>query len=650
MPYEFNPSLGTLFELLLACVLLFVAHRHQQFGRHVLVRAIKTADWLARRPALLVLLAGLAPVALRIILLTVNPVPEAYVMEEHNHLFLADTYALGRITNPVHPLAVLIQTYQQVDWPHHISARPPLPPIFLYLGTILVGSPFAGNLLALGLTSAALCWCLLGWVAGRWAALGSFLAIVTFCLFGYWVNSYWAPTTIVLGGALLLGAVPRIQREPKLCWAAVCVVAIVLLAGTRPYENGVYAAVIFGWLAVHFLRREHRPRLVKVLVTVALPVLLATIAIVAAQAWYNDATTGHYALMPYQIWRASQDMTPMFLWQPIAPMREFYHDGAARFALWNVKVVESITEGGLPGFVQLLSRHSVTFRDLLGPFLFLPLLCWSPRWLREPSNREDTRRTFILLCFPLCLLALSGPGIGLIVNAIVIAVLLRRWRNGSERLPVLILLTGMFATLLPTFYMNIYFAAYTAPLLMLVATGLQNLTRWSPPAGRSLAGFLLLGAALMPVGQTIVSTVRTLGLDIPQFGPSLSHFDHIYPNPRDDVQAILKDKPGHHVVFVTALKKVSAPIDPVWNAPAVDDQKIVWLRDLRPEWTGAAKQYYPSRQYWRMRVADDGAFTLAPYPALEGVEPARLRDLPVPDRAAAIRLGARQERTADRQP
>ncbi len=636
MPYNLNLTFGTWFELLLAVLLTIAAAKFNRFGRVVWVVALQLSSIVGRRPGLMLVLAAIVPVIIRLLLLVVDPVPQPYVMEEFNHLFLADTYSLGRLANPVHPLAVMIQSYQQVEWPHYMSGRPPLPPIFLFVGQVLLGSPFAGNLLAVALTSSALCWMLQGWVPGRWSVLGSVMAIVSFCLFGYWVNSYWAPTTMVLGGAILMGLVPRIEKRPLLIWAGLFVIALLLLAGTRPYENGVYAVTICIWLAVHFLRREGRPQLIRAIIIVAIPVAVGVCVIFAAQLWYNYNTTGNYSLMPYQIWRASQDVTPLFLWQPMAEVPKFYYSGAARFSAWNVKVVEDITEGGLWGLLLLFGRQAVTFRDLLGPFLFLPFLCWSHRWLPAPNTNERTTELLAALCVVLVLLALGGPVASTVIKAIVIVALIKRWENEDERLPALLLLVGLIATSLPTFYMNIYFAAFTAPMLILVMKGLRYLSLWHRPYGQSLAGYMLLGAAIMPLGQAIA-----LGAGAVPRGPSLSHFNHIYGSPRRAVIDKLQNLPGQHVVFVRSSELVPVTADPVWNAPDIDTQKIVWLRDLRPEWSATAQEYYHGRKFWLMELKTRGIYRLKPFPAGSLPAPLPLASLPNPDRAAAESLGAR---------
>ena len=206
-----------------------------------------------------------------------------------------------------------------------------------------------------------------------------------------------------------MGLVPRIEQRPRLLWALPFILALLLLAGTRPYENGVFAATICLWLAVRFLQKERRPLLGRAIVHVAIPVAIGALGILAAQLAYNEATTGNYRLMPYQIWRVSQDFTPMFLWQPLTAVPAFYHEGAARFALWNAQVILQITRGGIFGGALLIARQTVTFRDLLGPLLFLPFLCWSPNWLGPPATRERTVELAGAACV-LFLMLMTGFG------------------------------------------------------------------------------------------------------------------------------------------------------------------------------------------------------------------------------------------------
>ena len=59
--------------------------------------------------------------------------------------------------------------------------------------------------------SGAICWALQGWMPPAWAFLGGLLAMIRLATFSYWVDSYWGGTVAALGGALVIGALPRMK-------------------------------------------------------------------------------------------------------------------------------------------------------------------------------------------------------------------------------------------------------------------------------------------------------------------------------------------------------------------------------------------------------------------------------------------------------
>src|SRR5579864_8988151 len=82
------------------------------------------------------------------------------------------------------------------------------------------------------------------WMPSRWALLGGVIAVLRFGVFGYWANSYWGGALGATGGALVLGALPRIKRSQGVRDAVVMALGMVLLANTRPYEGFVFSLPI----------------------------------------------------------------------------------------------------------------------------------------------------------------------------------------------------------------------------------------------------------------------------------------------------------------------------------------------------------------------------------------------------------------------
>src|SRR5947207_12088089 len=98
----------------------------------------------------------------------------------------------------------------------------------------------------------AITWMLQGWLSPEWALLGGVLAILRYGVFGYWADSYWGGALGAIGGALVLGALPRIKQRQRVQDALLMALGLVILASSRPYEGFVFslpvAFLLFAWI------------------------------------------------------------------------------------------------------------------------------------------------------------------------------------------------------------------------------------------------------------------------------------------------------------------------------------------------------------------------------------------------------------------
>jgi hypothetical protein len=76
-----------------------------------------------------------------------------------------------------------------------------------------------------------------GWLPSNWALLGGMLAVLRLGVFSNWVNGYYGGALAATGGALVLGALPRIRRRANVRNGVLLAIGTILLANSRPYEG-----------------------------------------------------------------------------------------------------------------------------------------------------------------------------------------------------------------------------------------------------------------------------------------------------------------------------------------------------------------------------------------------------------------------------
>lgn len=512
---------------------------------------------LAQRKSLSVALVGASAVCFRLALIPLLGVPQPAWHDEFSFLLAADTFAHGRLTNPTHPLWIHFESFHIIQHPTYMSMYPPAQGLILAAGQIL-GHPWLGQLLVTGLMCAAICWMLQGWLPPQWALLGGFLVVSRIALLSYWINSYFGASLPAFGGALVLGALPRIQRKARLRDSLLMAAGVAILANTRPFEGLVFSLPIASAMIVWIMRQKRIPAAI-VWRRVVLPVALILAATGGAMGYYFWRVTGNALVMPYQVNRQQYAVAPYFVWQKPRPqpvynnveMRNFYID-------WELRSYESETT--VRGFIQRqMHKAGSLWVFYLGPALTLPLLAF-PGLLRDRKMR-----------LPLCILA-----------ALVVGSLIETWTMIHYLAPAL----GLFYVLLMQCMRHL------------------RLCRWSGVSwGHSLAravpaicvAMVVLRVAAAAVGAPIEPLNRTGN-----------------PN-RDTVVRELEKVPGQQLVIVHYAPTHIPHTEWVYNRADIDAAKIVWARDLGDAGNQDLLQYFKNRKTWRIE-ADDAHPRLMPYP------------------------------------
>src|SRR6266478_3203030 len=231
------------------------------FGEGAWRRFEQAMAQMARRRTSCWIGMGLLVLLVRAALLPLWPIPKPVIYDEFGYLLQADTFASGRLTNRPHPLWPFFESIYILQQPTYNAKYPPGQGLALAAGQLLVGHAWFGVWLTCGALMAALCWALQGWLPPAWALFGAFLAL-RLCLFSYWMNSYWGGAVAGIGGALVLGAYPRIVRQGRSVYAWLLGLGLVILANTRMYEGALYAVPIL-------IALGSRPVKVRVWATVA---------------------------------------------------------------------------------------------------------------------------------------------------------------------------------------------------------------------------------------------------------------------------------------------------------------------------------------------------------------------------------------------
>jgi len=518
---------------------------------------------LARKRGLSVLAVGFAACLVRLSMLPLSPMPQPFVHDEFSHLLAADTFASGRLTNPTHPMWVHFESFHITQKPTYMSMYFPAQGLVMAAGKVLAGHPWFGVLLSVGLMCSAICWMLQAWLPPGWALLGGALAVMRLALFSYWIDAYHGGAVPAIGGALVLGALPRVMRRARVRDGLLMALGVAILAISRPYEGLLLCVPVAAALLWWVFKKSHPPAHV-LIQRMAAPAALLLMA-GAFMAYYDRQVFGNALTLPYTVNRATYAVAPLFLWQAPRPqpvyrytvMRDFYING--EFA--------DFQENRTPtGFLRRTAKKlGIVVFFFFGTALIPPLMML-------PWALRDRRVRFLFVAGGVLALGLSAN-------------------------------YGLFAH---------YAAPFTAALYAILIQTMRHLRVWRP--GGQPSGLFM--ARAIPVLCLALVAVRLsagpLTLTIDRW-PTMWYGTQPLGLARARVLSELESHQGGQLAIVRYASGHSSVDDWVYNAADIDRSKVVWARELERGSTAEVVHYFNGRTVWLVEPDCDPP-RISPYP------------------------------------
>jgi len=542
---------------------LLIAFAHPSLGSRWFQMVEERLSQLSGHRGLSILLVGVTALALRAALLPIEPIPQPTIPDEFSYLLMSDTFAQGRLTNPTHPMWTHLEAPAVNHQPTYVSKYFPGQGIPLAIGQRVFGHPFWGVWLSVGIMCAVICWMLQGWFPAFWALLGALLAVIRLGTFSYWANSYFGGTLPAIGGALVLGALPRIKRHQRVSDSLLVGFGLALLASSRPFEGLIFSLPIAIALLV-WVWKSYKSGTRRLATHVLIPSALVLAMAFAAMLNYFWRTTGSPFRTPYQVNLQTQDPVPLFPWQSLRPAS--HTDMQAMFFGWELGDYNLARSHFL---ISSITRVIQFYLFFLGPALTVPFL------VLAAGNRPR------MLNVKLLLIILSVSGFGL---------------------------------LLPIYYGPTYAAALSSVIYALLIAAMQCIRRWRW-RGQSTGLAIVRAVPIICFLMLLIRAVAPLsGLPVPQMVPLTWCSPHLFEQfSRERVQAALESRPGLQLALVRYQNDRLQPVDWVQNLADIDRQKVVWANDMGTRRNQELMNYFKDRQVWLVEPSKIPP-QISPYP------------------------------------
>jgi hypothetical protein len=513
-----------------------------------------TFSGLADRRTIAVLVLFLVVIGIRLAILPQLPVPVPGIHDEYSYLLIADTLAHGRLANPTHPMWMSFESFH-VNWfPTYSSKYPPGQGAVLALGQLLA-HPWIGVILSVAAMCAAILWMLQAWLPERWAFLGAAVVALKFGIASYWINSYWGGAVAATGGALVLGAMPRIVRRARTRDALLLGLGIAILANTRPYEGLLFCIPVAGWFLWWFAGKTKSPvrphtRIVRAFAPLAV-VLTLTIGFIG---YYNWRLTGNALLFPYALNSRTYRTMGLFLWDhPKEPLEYHNRQFEDFYNGWEREDYQNTWNDVWKVSAEKLTRSGSTY-FWWGALLLLPGL------------------PFVFF-------------------------------DRKMRVPIMIFLLGTAAFLTSIWSFPHYAAPLTCVIFLLLVQAIRHL-RTIRLGGRPV-GLALSWAVIYLLAADV-------GFSVPHHICDQLDWACKGDPSRAAIAKKLSNTAGKHLIMVRYQEDHNLHDEWVYNGAEIDTAKVLWARELDPVQNAKLFAYFKDRQIWLVEPDTDNT-ELIPY-------------------------------------
>jgi hypothetical protein len=514
---------------------------------------------LACRKTIVLWLLIFSVIGVRLAVLPLLPVPVPGIHDEYSYLLLGDTLAHGRLTNTTHPMWMSFESFH-INWfPTYCSKYPPAQGAVLALGELL-GRPWIGVILSVGAMCTAILWMLQAWLPAKWALLGAVLVALKFGIASYWMNSYWGGAVAAAGGALVLGAMPRVVRHAKLRDALLLGLGLAILANSRPYEGLLFstpvAVCLLWWLAGK--TNPPQPRQTR-FVGVLAPLSVVLLLTVAFMGYYNWRLTGNALLFPHVLNSQMYRSMGLFLWDHPKPPLQYHNRQFEDFYNgWEREDYQNAWPDAGRVTEEKLTRSASTY-FWWGALLLLPGL------------------PFVL-------------------------------RNRKMRVPLLSLVLVAAGFFVSIWSFPHYAAPVTCVIFLLLVQAIRHLRRMRI-AGRPIGLALSCTAVFLLPGE--------VGLRASNHSCDPLEWTCQGDPSRAAIQEKLSHTPGKHLVIVRYEDDHNIHDEWVYNGAQIDSAKVLWARELDAEQNAKLLAYFKDRHVWLVEPDKDNTELLPYQPSLE---------------------------------